>query len=125
MGAQAAQQRLTGAIPGLAMHRTSRHPSTQSSPSRDPQRAFEMLRETMRRIEAFYTSGALEWIRSHRAELVAEMKRIEAQFDASISDGDLQATRGHLEAYVELNQQACAAFSSCGASDAQGALFHG
>lgn len=92
-------------------------------PVRSPDRAMELMREALRKLEQFYPAGAMEWLREFRPELVENLRESQRLADAAISDGDLDASRRSLSVVVDEHRRAFDVFRSRAAVDVMGDLF--
>lgn len=126
MGASTATSGLMAMVPGLAKHRTATPAVAVVPPVPNRERAFELLRESVRLLAELYPEQALVWLREYRPDVVAHLRDCEGAVDAAVLSGDLDRTRRTLTRYVSEHQRAFDLFKSRPpVVDTQGDLFHG
>ncbi len=102
-------------IPGLAAHR-----ERVSEPRPFDRVAVErMLRKAIGLLESYYPTGALEWLREMRPEIINFLKACEREVDAAVLTEDMRRVRQALRRYVEAHQRAFRIYQS---RDTQGEL---
>lgn len=110
---------LSSRIPGLAMHRTEAPARVEESPEAVIER---LLRDALDTVGKEHPSGALAWLREHRADVAAFLRKAEAEVDAAAELKDVDRLRKALQPYLEGYRRAFALFNAR-PTHVQGGLF--
>lgn len=95
---------LLAAIPGLSAHETSVPPP--ALPPFDRDKALQLLRDGVSLINSFYPTGAMEWLREHRTDVITILNADYARIEQSILAEDRTKVAVSVELLIKHHRRA-------------------